>query len=206
MVNNDIENKSTEELILEAAQKIFMLKGLDGARMQEIADQAGINKSLLHYYFRSKDKLFMAIFESSISKLMPGLLSVLMDDGGIKEKIRDFFLTYMDFLLDNPMMPGFIISEMNRNPDKIKVFVDSMGQMDVFNRFQGMVNNSVEKGEIRPLDPAQLLLNLVSLSVFPVLAGPLIKNIMKINDDDYNKLLNRRRQHAAEFVLNSIEM
>jgi TetR/AcrR family transcriptional regulator len=63
----------TERKILQAAREVFQRKGLYGARMQEIADAAGINKALLHYYFRNKDKLFDAIFSDVFQNFIPGL-------------------------------------------------------------------------------------------------------------------------------------
>ena len=78
---------STEKTILEAAKKVFLDKGFDGARMQEIADEAGINKALLHYYFRSKDKLFDAIFEEAFKQFLPNISDIMVSDISIEEKV-----------------------------------------------------------------------------------------------------------------------
>ena len=106
----------TEEKILNSAKKIFQQKGMDGARMQEIADEAGINKSLLHYYYRSKQLLFEAVFYRAFSLLVPQLTKVLNDDTELEEKIRNFTASHIGFILKHPYLPNFIFQELNRNP------------------------------------------------------------------------------------------
>ena len=110
---------STEKQILEAAQKVFVLKGFDGARMQEIADEAGINKSLLHYYFRSKENLFESIFIDAFMKVQANLADLVSSDRPFLEKIQNFIDLYLDILTANPYLPAFVSHEVNRNPEKI---------------------------------------------------------------------------------------
>ena len=107
---------STEELILAAAQAVFLEKGLAGARMQEIADRAGINKALLHYYFRSKEKLSVLIINRAVGELLPRLMTILETDYDLFEKIRQLAREYVTFLSHNSFLPLFIVNEANRNP------------------------------------------------------------------------------------------
>src|SRR6478735_10691909 len=93
---------STEEKILNAAKKVFLTKGMDGARMQDIADKAGINKALLHYYFRSKDKLFERIFIEEAQKFMPRVTHIMLSEMTLFEKIEKFVGEYIDTLIQNP--------------------------------------------------------------------------------------------------------
>src|SRR3954454_20198668 len=110
------KDQSTEERILAAAQKVFLAKGMDGARMQDIADEAGINKALLHYYFRSKDKLFEQIFLDVASALLPRIFAILESDRGLFEKIENFCDEYISQLIETPYVPIFILNEINRQP------------------------------------------------------------------------------------------
>src|ERR1700760_2981046 len=105
MVNN---SKTTENQIFEAALKVFQKKGLAGARMQEIADEAGINKSMLHYYFRSKDKLFLEVFRCSVQDFKAGLYPILDQEGPWEESIRNLCGYYMEFMSKNPDLALFI--------------------------------------------------------------------------------------------------
>jgi TetR/AcrR family transcriptional regulator len=118
----DIE-KQTEDKIFEAATDVFVEKGMDGARMQDIATQAGINKALLHYYFRTKDQLFSAVFEMIVRKVMKKFAPIFDENVTLEEKIRFFYREHISFLQENPRLPAFIINEINRNPARLKKFI-----------------------------------------------------------------------------------
>src|SRR5271156_3051845 len=102
-----------EQRILAAAKKVFLLKGMDGARMQDIADEAGINKALLHYYFRSKEKLFEVIFREAMDQLFPRIIGILNADKPLFDKIESFCGEYVGMLLNNPYLPMFVMNEVN---------------------------------------------------------------------------------------------
>src|SRR3954452_616752 len=107
---------STEEKILNAAKKVFLTKGMDGARMQDIADEAGINKALLHYYFRSKDKLFEQIFLKVTTSFLPKIFLILKGEDTLFEKIERFCEVYITQIIKTPYVPIFILNEINRQP------------------------------------------------------------------------------------------
>ena len=117
MAEND---KQTEDKIFEAATEVFINKGMDGSRMQDIANHAGINKSLLHYYFRTKDKLFNAVFEKIAEQLFKRFAPVFDEKLSLEEKIRFFYREHIEFLKNNPRLPSFILNEINRNPERIR--------------------------------------------------------------------------------------
>ena len=113
------KDENTESQILNAAKNVFQRKGMDGSRMQEIADEAGINKAMLHYYYRSKQMLFEAVFKGAFSLLAPQLNKILNDDNSLEEKIKNFTSSYISFIVKHPYVPNFVIQELNRNPDFI---------------------------------------------------------------------------------------
>ena len=116
---NKIKNISAEEKILAAAHKVFTTKGMNGARMQDIADEAGINKALLHYYFKDKDKLFETIFVVEAQRFFPKITMIFQSDAPLFEKIENFVSEYIDEMQENPYLPWFVINEMNRDPEKL---------------------------------------------------------------------------------------
>src|ERR1035438_8897932 len=120
-------DNTTEKKILDAAKIVFLEKGFDGARMQEIADKAKINKALVHYYFRSKDKLFDAIFQEAFQQFLPKVAEVMMTEKPLFEKIEFFIDTYITMLSKNPHLPGFVMHEINRNPGRIVNIIKSSG-------------------------------------------------------------------------------
>jgi TetR/AcrR family transcriptional regulator len=196
---------STEELILEAAQAVFLEKGLAGARMQEIADRAGINKALLHYYFRSKEKLSELIITRAVGALLPRVLAVLETEQDLFAKIRQVAGEYVTFVSRNSFMPLFIINEVNRNPQFfLKASVQhEKARIDTFRR---QVEEAVNQGRIRPISSAQLLMNLMSLVIFPFLGKPIFQTALGLSEKDFQLEMERRRTEVAEFVIQAIEV
>ena len=172
---------NTEQKIHEAAKTVFIRKGLEGARMQEIADEAGINKALLHYYFRTKDKLFEAVFTDAFFKLVPNIINLLKSDLPLFEKIKQFTENYIDIFIENPFVPGFVLHELNRNPQRIVNLISNIGVDPGI--FIQQVNEEIEKGTINPIDPKQLIVNMLAMCIFPFAATPIIKNIIFENND-----------------------
>jgi len=200
---NDIKKDNTEEKILDAAQTVFTRKGMDGARMQEIADEAGINKALLHYYFRSKQKLFEAIFSVVFSKAFPNIQQFLASDIPVEEKMGRFIEKYIDLLLKNPYLPTFILKEINRDPEFLAKVIKKQGANpgELFKVFE----KEMDAGNIKRMDPRELMINVIGLSVFPFAAKPLMQ-IMFFNNDKkaYKEFLKQRKETVKQFVLDSI--
>lgn len=195
---------NTENQILDAAKNVFQSKGMDGARMQEIADKAGINKAMLHYYYRSKQLLFEAVFKNAFALLAPQLNKVLNDDSSIEEKIKNFTKNYISFISKHSYLPSFIIHELNRNPD----FILKMKNKDGFptlDKFKHQVEKEVADGILKPIKGEQLFINLIALSIFPFIASPLIKAFTNTNDKQFKQLMQERKTAVAEFIINSIK-
>ncbi len=200
---NTGKKDSTEEKILNAAQNVFIQKGMDGARMQEIADEAGINKALLHYYFRTKEKLFGAIFKKVFSQIFPNLMAMVHSELPLEEKLGIFIEKYIDLLQKNPFLPTFILKEMNRNPDFLANVIKNNGVKP--NEVFAMFEKEMEAGRIRRMDPRDLLVNLIGLSIFPIAAGPLITIMFFENDKNaYYEFIENRKKTIKEFFLNAI--
>jgi len=196
---------NTHERILASAKKIFCLKGLDGARMQEIADEANINKAMLHYYFRNKEALFDAVFAEATGNILPQVSELLNAEMPLLEKISYFTDKYITILSENSVIPAFIIKEMNNNPEKFfKIFKEKVRfKPDVFIK---QIRSAVRDGVIKPVDPVQLFLNMISLCIFPFLARPMIMSVFEMNDEDFRKFLTKRKKEIPVFIINSIKI
>jgi TetR/AcrR family transcriptional regulator len=197
---------TTEEKILEAAAQEFILKGKAGARMQEIANNAGINKALLHYYYRSKDKLFESVFTVVIKKLLlTKILKIVDEETDVIELIRRFTHTYIDVLNRNPSIPFFILEEINKNPGRLaNAFINAgLPIQKVFD----MITDAAQKGIIRPVDPHQLIVNLISMCVFPLVGRNMMQPVLFNNDKKaYTKFLESRKTEVADFIIHSIQV
>ncbi|MEJ7587510.1 MAG: TetR/AcrR family transcriptional regulator [Ferruginibacter sp.] len=200
------KDKNTEEAILQAARKAFIRKGLAGARMQDIADEAGINKALVHYYFESKEKLFGLIFGQEFAKLFSSLASVLTADIPLYEKIEQIVSLDIERLGQFPDMPLFVINEISRNPAMIVKRIKHLDVKNVLEIFQKHVTQEIKKGNIKNITAEQLLINIQSLCIFPFVAKPMLKSIFKMKETDYHSMIKRRKKEVASFIIDAIKI
>jgi TetR/AcrR family transcriptional regulator len=202
------QDKKTEELIFDAAREVFTEKGFDGARMEEISQKAGINKALLHYYYRTKEKLFNAIFDMVMGNFFSGVTDMMNSDAPLFTKIEFFVDSYITMIIKNPMIPNFIMNELNRNPQRLVSIFEStqIVKNNAFGKFSEMVREEVKKGNIEPIEPEQLIVNLIGLCIFPFVARPIIQGVVFKNDKKkYNSFLESRKKEVAAFIINSIK-
>lgn len=194
---------NTELLILESAKKLFIINGLEKTKMQQIADEAGINKSLLHYYFRSKDKLFEAVLAGILAEIAPMLKRFFGGDTPIFTKIENFVATYINLINKNPFLPEFVFNELNRNPDNLVRIMISAG-VDPDAILQ-QIETEIESGRIKNINPKQLLINILALTIFPFLAKPIVKGLLLENDEAlFNQFIEERKALVSEFIINAI--
>jgi AcrR family transcriptional regulator len=202
---NNTQLQGTEKLIMEAAKKIFGRKGLDGARMQEIADEAGINKALVHYYFRSKDKLFEAVINETFLSFFPKVMSLMSNPSiSLFQKIKSFVDLYITLIQENPHIPGFMAQELSKGrADRIlELLRDSGLKPEVF--FQ-QIEQEIKTGTIVPVNPVHLFVNMISMCIFPFLARPLISGFLIRDRIDYDEFLEERKKELPKFIINSIK-
>jgi TetR/AcrR family transcriptional regulator len=205
-LNHPEKPLSSEVKILEAAKNVFLKKGKSGTRMQEIADEAGINKSLLHYYYRSKDKLFGAVFKFAFSQFAPKLIKIFKSNNNIFEVIENFVDTYIDIASKNPFIPMFIINEFNKGDAGFitKTIKNTGINIDLL---QEVVDQGKRDGLIRKdIDHRIVIINTISLCIFPIIARPLLEVIVfKENKNDYDDYLKLRKKDVIDLIINSIK-
>ena len=202
---DSIKIENPEEEILNAAKDILQQKGMAGARMQEIADKAKINKALLHYYYRSKQLLFEAVFKNAFNLLAPQIGKVLNDDTDLFEKIRNFTNNYVSFVIKHPYLPNFVIQELNRNPE----FIEKLKASENFpstEKFKLQVITAINEGKIRTIESEQLLINIIAMNIFPFIGEPLLMALTNVDKKKYDELLQNRKTEAAEFIINAIKI
>jgi len=201
------EEKNSEEKILDAAKEVFTEKGFDGARMEEISQRAGINKALLHYYYRTKEKLFNAIFELVMGDLVRDAMNKMSSDIPLFEKIEFFVEMYINLIRRNPHIPIFIISELHRNPQRlVNIFKSTpIVKNNAFQKFADTIKEEINKENIVEIDPEQLIVNILALCIFPIIAKPIIQTIVfKEDKKEYDKFIESRKKEVAKFVIAAI--
>jgi TetR/AcrR family transcriptional regulator len=166
----------TEQKIVASAERLFYQKGKAGTSMQDIADDAGINRTLLNYYFRSKDQLFEAVFRNALSRFVPSLAAMLKSDMSFREYVPRLIHTVIDAMLENPQIPIFVLQELSSNPDRMPQIIREMG-IDPMHAVQKIMKEKdpVFLGE---QDARQMIINLLSLCIFPFAARPVFTEIL----------------------------
>ncbi|HUX58848.1 MAG TPA: TetR/AcrR family transcriptional regulator [Bacteroidales bacterium] len=198
------KDRQTEEKIFDAATIVFEEQGLSGARMQNIADHAGINKSLLHYYFRTKDHLFDAVFTKLAKKMFSKFTPIFEKDLTLEDKIRFFFREHITFMQHNPRLPAFIINEINHNPQRIKNLLKNIEFSDIWIKILEQHKDEIQKYNITEETIPQIMTTIASLSVFPFAAKGIIEAIFENFGIDFDKYIEERKEFAAEFIIKAI--
>lgn len=194
---------TTEEKIFNAARIVFQKKGFAGARMQEIADEAGINKAMLHYCFKNKQLLFKAVFMKAFSQLAPQINTIFHSEASVFEKITQFTASYISFVIANPYLPQFIIQEMNNNPEFVMTILNHENRPNPTALIL-QIEKEIAGGIIKPVQPKQLLLDIFSLTVFPFAAQMMVKGILHLSSEEFNSMMEERKTSIAQNIINLI--
>lgn len=178
----EIEKNKTELRILEAAEAEFLEQGFDGARTVSIAERAGVTHAMLHYYYRSKEQLFQKILDGKVDTLVSSAVTAFMaQDKPFLQRVEEGISAHFDFLMANPQIPLFIVREIGKRDLGIKRKIHEIG-LQFFLKINEEVQDLVNKGEIRPIDPLMLLIDIISQNVFPFMVVPVIAGALDITD------------------------
>lgn len=186
----------TEQLIKNTAKHLFFAEGKLHATTQEIADAAGVNRTLVNYYFRSRDSLFDQVFNEAQEELVSTLDEVIESDMPFKQKIENLISVFLNEAMQYPYRELFIITEMNR-----KDVIDSRkARVNKVTAFLDQIQSEMDKGTIKKMNPRHFTLNLFSLMAYPLVTAPLNKILFGMNDDEYSTLLEERKQLIFETI------
>ncbi len=204
-----MKENQVEQNILNAAMKVFVEKGKAGARMQEIADCAGVNKMLLHYYFKDKDTLFLEVVKRIVVDLYGSVFNGNMDSLTFKEFLSGFIDRHFDFLYERKDAFQFLVWELSRQKLNLRDVVSDcyVGyRQSPFKIFTDKLNEAIAKGEIRAVDTREFILNLFSLDLFMFVALPVIQDMAPMDDDQLAAALERRKKEVFRLLWNDIRI
>lgn len=199
---SSIKEFDTEKRIFEAAQLVFLQKGLVNTTMQDIASKAGISRTSLHYYFRNKDTLFESILAMAMDNMMPKINQTITKDIPLVEKIIEFAYNYLDLLHDNDQLPGFMASEIRRNPDKVIGFILKNSTTINFDIIEKQIEEEVKAGKVRPFNLSQLIVTVAGLCIFPFICKPVLENVLESDGSNFDSFIIERRKVIAEIITN----
>lgn len=195
---SNLNKDQTQELIKETAKRLFFGEGKFNATTQEIADAAGVNRTLINYYFRSIDNLFNSIFEDAMKKEEEQREQVMLSTLPFKEKIEKYIDDSIRIGQEYPYLETYIVSRIN-DGCFYKEEEDWDRFMDIFNK---EFRNEVKKGSVKDVEPIQFILNLASLVSFPLAVRPLFQTTMKISDEDYDRIIKERKKVILNLLFN----
>lgn len=201
------ESFDTETRILRAAETEFMEKGFSGARTTSIAEAAGVNHAMLHYYFRTKEKLFDRIISEKTAMLKDALIhSIANRNLSLFEMIEKIIAEHLDFIAANPKLPRFIISELHTDSERSARIREkiSFHAPAVLAGIQSQIDKAAAAGLCRNIDAKTLMLDIVSLNVFPYLATPLINAILDNIMADSETFLEKRKKENYNTIMRKL--
>jgi AcrR family transcriptional regulator len=204
-------DRDTEGRILDAAHAVFVRHGTAGARMQDIAKEADVNQALLHYYFRTKDRLAEAVFRRTAGQLFPQVVQVMASDAALEEKIAKVVDIEIDHLSRTSELPGYIISELHHHPERARQLIAALTgatpediRPRVLLKLRQQIDAGVRTGRLRPIAPEQFIVNLLSLCVFPFAARPILMVLLGLDRQQFDRFIQERRDQLADFFLRAL--
>lgn len=203
------KDQNTEQQIKEAARRIFHREGLDGARMQTIADEANINKAMLHYYYRSKEKLFNEVFEEDYINLLAPIIQITRDPSiHVEDMIRLFVQRYLDVMTANPQLPLFLMYEIARNPERLLSITRKYAPLSEtddsdHDKMQAMTMiRQIEKGQnegrYNPVNPEHFSVSLIGMCVYPIVAKQTLMQAFRMNEEEYQNFVEERKEEVVD--------
>jgi AcrR family transcriptional regulator len=191
-----ITDQDTEQLIKDTAKRVFFGEGRFNATTQEIADAAGVNRTLINYYFRSRNNLFEIVFQDAQSQEHEIMEQIVFSDMPFREKISRHLDTAYEQSKTYPYLEIYMVTQMNqgncyKDKDHMNVLLD---------KFYLEIALEMERGNIHKMRPEQFVLNFVSLMSFPVAMRPLFQETMGFTTESYDTLLEERK----EIILNTL--
>jgi AcrR family transcriptional regulator len=192
----DVESK-----ILEAATTVFIQKGLAGASMQEIADEANISRTSLHYYYRNKDKLFDVVFEQVVNAFITQVVDIIKADIPPVEKLKNFVDGYLDFMLDNPGYVSFMVHDLNATPERmVKLMLSKDFNLEML---KNQIVAEIRGNRRNEFDVAQFWASLIGMCIMPFVFKPMItKFFLNESENRFREFIHLRKQHILDFFMN----
>lgn len=203
-----VDKINTEQAIIQAAEKIFLVKGYERTKTTEIAREAGVTHAMLHYYFRTKENLFDQVFRQKLGLVAESLCVVFQEDLPFLERVRKGVEAHFDLIASNQGLPRFILNEIIGSTERVEVckriILPTFGC--VMENLKEAIKQEVDRGTIRPIDPIDLILNIISLNVFVFLASPLVNMFTELEAKNYQAFLEHRKRMNVELILKGLEI
>lgn len=194
------DKADAETKIKDAARKVFLEQGYEGAKIRQIADEAGVNLAMVNYYFRSKDQLFKSIYLETFREFLGRMVVMLNEETPLEVKIWKIVDRYTDFILDNPLIPMFVLSEQRQQGSS---FLQDLGVKNIIENsfFHKQLLEEAQAGRIRSVQPLQIMVTIMSSIIFPVMAQPIVSYVGGLDNAGFRQFTDVRKQLIPEMIM-----
>lgn len=199
---------TTEQQILDVAERLFLDRGFALTSTTMIAKEVGCNQALIHYYFRTKENLFLTLFENKFVGFITSLSTLEFEGLSIKDKLRRVIYAHIDMIAKSPKLPFLLLTEFYNNPERLEGVIEriKMHSVPFLMRISQDISLAVKAGQIREIDPFGLLLNVLSLNIFLFVSKPVVMNISGMDQDGFDSFVEIRKEEIYETVWRSISI
>lgn len=200
------EETNTEQAILKAAEELFLEQGFEQTTTKQIAQRAGCNQALLHYYYRTKDNLFVQIFEEKVKFIATHFLDLNLTAQTLEERISQMVELHFELFRKNPRLVPFLLKEVLSDPVRVAPILDKIKQymVKIFGKIDEALHEEIEKGAARPVSTLNVILTLVSLDMAPFIIAPVLQRVLDLTDEQLDKQLDKRKPEVVEILLRQI--
>ena len=196
-----------ENKIIEIAKNVFIEKGYVETSMSEIAAKVGINRPGLHYYFRTKDKMFEAVFGDIIMSIIPKVFDILIQkDKKIGKRVEEIIDTYYRLFLENPKLPMFVIREINRDANLLINTAEKLHLPDKFFGALHSIEEEMKEGKLKQVPIRFIFYNLYSLLSIPFLSQDLTYSLLLDENESFEDMLNDWKPYIVNQMENLLEI
>lgn len=200
------EETNTGQAILKAAEELFLEQGFEQTTTKQIAQRAGCNQALLHYYYRTKDNLFVQIFEEKVKFIATHFLDINLTAQTLEERISQMVELHFELFRKNPRLVPFLLKEVLSDPVRVAPILDKIKQymVKIFGIIDEALHEEIEKGAARPVSTLNVILTLVSLDMAPFIIAPVLQRVLDLTDEQLDEQLDKRKPEVVEILLRQI--
>lgn len=202
-----MKEDNMEKQILLAAKELFLLNGYDAVSTTQVAKKAGCNQALVHYYYRTKQNLFKIIFQEEIEKMFKRLIEIPQDDISIEEFISKVIDTQLEFMKENKDVPLFLLGELRNNSEILELLPENYSYYsnELLGKMRTFIKMKQRKGELQEVIVEDLLLDILSLNVFPIMTQSFFLKVWGMQPQEQDNFLERRKEHIKKVIIASIK-
>jgi AcrR family transcriptional regulator len=197
------KDHTTEQQILEAAETLFYERGYAMTHTTDIARMVGCNQALVHYYFRTKEKLFESFFESKVRLFIMALVNSGDEEKDFESKLKKKIEVHFDMLRNHPRLPFLLFNEISTNPKKVEEYKTKLGDLPslLLESLDKELEKQARLGNIIKISAIDLLITIISMNAIMFVASPIFKALTNAGEKEYEMMLDKRRSLNVEIIL-----